>query len=270
MPKELVLCPICGQKVVAGDFCMACGRPLPQEQEGKSGFDRTLQTSYPRPDKLSPDVAQHPEEDILLNFGFSVASPTSKMLGLVLARAELNVIGEDLDKLIGQIGATRQALLLKHADKDLLTLRAQTLKEALEKTKSRREQLMAVKGSLRIEEIPEEMIVQESKLSKLKHMKRSLDTGVYREEYERIVLELDKLRADLKESADESRALLKTLNKKLREIRRESSRLEARLKIGDMTAGSYEESKLRVDRSIRILEECQEILKSMLAAAKRK
>jgi hypothetical protein len=192
------------------------------------------------------------------------------MLGLLLARAELHVIGEDLDQLIGQIEATRQALLLKHADRDVLASRAESLREAFEKTKDRRTRLMGVKGSLPIEGILSELTVQESKLSKLEKMRGSIDADVYREEHERIALEIKTLRVDLKKATDESRDWLSELKKKTRNLKREASRLEARFKIGDIATKPYEDSKVRVDRSIRILEGGQELLRSILSSVQHK
>jgi chromosome segregation ATPase len=270
MPEVSVECPFCGQKTIGGRYCKSCGRPLPEQREQESYRGSPSTTSGPGSNKENPETGPQPGEENMLELGISLDGSNSRMLGVLLARAELRVIGEGLDRLISEIEATRQALRLEHADRDVLAPRTLNLKEAFEKTKNRHAQLTSVKGSLPLEKIADELTIQESKLSKLNKMKRSIDTDVYREEHERIVFEIEKLKANLKETADESRDWLKTLNKRLGELRRESSRLEARFRIGDLAAGPYEDSKLRVDRSIRILEEGQELLKSMLTAAQRK
>ncbi len=270
MPKVLVECPFCGQKVADGRFCKSCGRPLHEERGQEWGHSRPPRNLGPSPNKGISETGPQGDEEIRPDFGFSLDGVDLKMLGVLLAKAELHVIGEDLDRLISEIGATRQALLLDHADRDLLASRAENLREAFEKTKDRRTRLIGVKGSLPIEGILDELTVQESKLLKLAKMKRSIDADVYREEHERIALQIKTLRVGLKKATDESRGWLTELDKKTRELKRESNRLEARFKIGDIATGSYEESKLQVDRSIRILEGGKELLRSILSTVRHK
>lgn len=270
MPKLVFECPFCRQKVTDGDFCKYCGRPVPEQGQPEPRRGPGSQHTGSGSIKEAAETKPNSEDQTRSFFGISVGGLDSKMLGILLARAELHVVREELDAVIRQIEATRQALLLKQADRELLASRAESLKELFETTKGKHTQLMGVKDSLPIEVIPEDLAVQESKLSKLDKMKGSIDMGVYHEEHERIVLAIESLRKDLSKATDESRKWLKALSKRVGELRRESSRLEARFKIGDVATGLYEESKIEVGRSVRILEEGQELLKSMLAAVRQK
>lgn len=270
MSKLLVECPSCGQKVTSGRFCKSCGRPLLGEPEQEQARSSVTQSMDFRPNKGVSEVGPKSEEMGIPSYGVSVDGVDSKVLSALLAQVELSVIRNELDHLINQIEATRKAVLLEHADKDVLASRAESLKEAFEKTKSRRALLIGAKGSLSIEAISAELAVQQSKLSKLERMSRSIDSDVYREEHDKIAQAVEGLRQDLKGATDESRAWIKALDSRIRALKREASRLEARFKIGDISARLYEESRLDVDRSIRILEGGQELLRSKLAAVQRK
>jgi chromosome segregation ATPase len=172
-----------------------------------------------------------------------------------MAKDELEVIDRDLDELIRQIQATRQALSLKNADRVVLTARAETLRAVLDRTKSRRAELMSIKGPLTIETVLSELASEESKLSKLEQLEGSVDAQVYDEQYEDLIASIKKLKKELKGAVKEACEWLKGMSKKTKELRREASRLDARHKI---------------DRSIEVLEGGQRALETILTMAERK
>lgn len=270
MSNALIVCPSCGRKVTGGRFCKSCGQPLPEDLvTGTTEYFVPVLTDS---GSSTGGFIVGPEAKLPAtpDFGISIDGMDSRVFSILLAQAELQVIGKELDQLIGQIEATRQALLLKHADKAILASRAEGLRQAFEKTKSRREQLRAVKGLLPIEKTLDELEVQQSKLSKLEKLKGSVDSQVYGEEHEKITIAINQLRDDLRRAVDEARRWLKAMSKKLADLKREASRLDAKHKIGDMPTSAYEESRLEVDRSIRILKGSEELLSSVLAAAEEK
>ena len=267
MSKTLVECPSCGRKVPSEGFCRSCGSALPKGWGLAKAVGPGSQLTESSSDSGDPDVRVQPNKQTLPGFSISIEGADSRVLSILLAQAELQLIGRDLDKLIGQIEATRQALLLKHADKTILASRAEGLKQAFEMTKSRREQLMAARGLLPIESILEKLKVQELKLSKLEGLSGSIDPQVYDEEHDEITHTISRLRDDLKKATDEVRGWLKAMNRKIGDLKRDASRLDARYKIGDIPANTYEKSRSEVGRSITILEGSQELLKSVLTAA---
>ena len=147
MSDEYIECPSCNSVVPIGRFCKSCGESLivapPAAAPRKAAPSESLEPLIPEEEMPST----------LPDFGISVPGMDKLAFSRVMARAELGVIQKDLDLLIKQIQATRQALQLKHADKDLLTARAEQLRAAFEKTKSRREELSGGIGKLALEKV---------------------------------------------------------------------------------------------------------------------
>ncbi|RDE13350.1 MAG: hypothetical protein C4K49_08650 [Candidatus Thorarchaeota archaeon] len=270
MSRALVVCPFCGVEVVRARFCTSCGNPLPRvsDLDGSTAALPPVTPVDSVPGVLMPasDASSPPIPD----FGVTIEDVDQRALSVLLAKAELQVIDRDLDELIRQIQATRQALSLKNADRAVLTARAGTLKEILDRTKSRRAELMSIKGPLTIETVLSELASEESKLSKLEQLEGSVDPQVYKEQHGTLITSIKKLRKELKSAAKDAREWLKGMSKKEKELRREASRLDARYKIGDISTKVFEESKSKVDRSIDVVEGGQRALEAILSMAERK
>jgi len=270
MSRALVVCPSCGAEVAHARFCTSCGKPL----SGVSRLDGSTVSSLPTtPTDLLPSVltaASNADKQPIPDFGVTVEDMDQRALSVLMAKAELEVIDRDLDELIRQIQATRQALSLKNADRVVLTARAETLRAVLDRTKSRRAELMSIKGPLTIETVLSELASEESKLSKLEQLEGSVDAQVYDEQYEDLIASIKKLKKELKGAVKEACEWLKGMSKKTKELRREASRLDARHKIGDISTKVFEESRSKVDRSIEVLEGGQRALETILTMAERK
>ncbi len=270
MSRALVVCPSCGVEVARARFCTSCGSPLP----GVSGLDGSMVSSPPA--TLSNPIlgvlvpVSDADKQPVPDFGVTVEDMDPRALSVLLAKAELEVIDRDLDELIRQIQATRQALSLKNADRAVLTARAETLRDVLDRTKSRRAELMSIKGPLKIEAVLSELTSEESKLSKLEQLEGSVDAQVYDEQHEALITSTKKLKKELKGAVKDAREWLKGMSKKTRELRREASRLDARHKIGDISTKVFEESRSKVDRSIEVLEGGQRALETILSIAEHK
>ncbi|MGY5861021.1 MAG: hypothetical protein RTU09_01410 [Candidatus Thorarchaeota archaeon] len=256
MSDKLVVCSHCGDEVPEGQFCKSCGKPL---HEHSDSIDFGEEEDYP------PLVAPISDAPLRLpEFGVIVKGMDEEALCSLLARAEISVLDAELDHLIEEVQATRQALRLEHADKGALAVRAEHLRETLEEAKKRRSELLEVKWTLRIEQIIEELDSLESKLSKLKEMRSSVDKEVYQEQGKRITKKLKGLKKEFGPAKKEARGWFKRMTKAQKELLRERNRLDAKHKIGDLSNRIYRESKSKVDRSLRILEGGLEILDGLM------
>jgi predicted nucleic acid-binding Zn-ribbon protein len=261
MSDKLVVCSSCGEEIPEGRFCKSCGRPLHENSDLINLDDE--ENDPPLIVPISDKPLRLPE------FGVIIKGMDEKALCSLLARAEISVLDVELDRLIEEIQATRQALRLEHADKGALAARAEHLRETLEKAKKRRSALLEVKWTLRIEQIIEELDSLESKISKLKEMRSSLDKEVYQEQGERLTKKLKVLKKEFGPAKKEARGWLKRMIKAQKELLRESNRLEAKHKIGDLSDRIYRESKSKVDRSLRILEGGLKILGGLIKTAEK-
>ena len=263
MSEELVTCPSCGMEVPEGSFCKSCGKPLVVAEE---------ETLYPEdfgpPVDLEPSTADEPTRSV--QFGMTVEGMDQREFVTLMSRAELEVIRKELDTLVDQIQATRQALKLKHADKAILTTRAEDLRAAFDKTKKRREELSDFRGDLRLERAVKTLDELEGKRSKLEEMKGTLDKSVYKEQKKKIAEAIKNLEKSLKIAIKDAENWLKSMSKTHRTLQKDGSRLEARHRIGDVSAGSYETSRTEVERSLKILEIGRSILDEVLVDAKKK
>ena len=261
MSDKLVVCSSCGEEVPQGRFCKSCGRPLHEHSDLIDFGDE---------EDASPLIAPISDAPLRLpEFGVIVKGMDEKALCSLLARAEISVLDAELDGLIEEIQATRQALRLEHADKGALASRAEHLREILETAKRRRSELLEVRWTLRIEQIIEELNSLESKISKLKEMRSSLDKEVYQEQGERITKNSKVLKKEFGPAKKEARGWFKRMIKAQKELLRESNRLDAKHKIGDLSDRIYRESKSKVDRSLRILEGGLKILGGLMKIAEK-
>jgi FtsZ-binding cell division protein ZapB len=256
MSDKLVGCSSCGEEVPEGKFCKSCGKPL---HEHSDLIDLDDEEDAP------PLVVPISDEPLRLpKFGVIVKGMDEKALCSLLARAETSVLDVELDNLIEEVQATRQALRLEHADKAALATRAEHLRETLERAKKRRSALLEVRWNLRIEQIIEELDSLESKISKLKEMRSSVDKEVYREQGERITKKIKVLKKEFGPMKKEARGWIKRMAKAQKELLRDGNRLDAKHKIGDLSDRIYRESRSKVDRSLGILEGGLEILDGII------
>ena len=261
MSDKLVVCSSCGEEVPGGRFCKSCGIPLREHSDLVDFGDE---------EDAPPLIAPVSDESLKLpEFGVIVKGMDENALCSLLSRAEISVLDVELDRLIEEVQATRQALRLEHADKDALAARAEHLRETLEGAKKRRSELLEVKWTLRVEQIIEELKSLESKISKLKEMRSSVDKEVYQEQGKRITTELKVLKKEFGPAKKEARGWFKRMMKTQKELLRESNRLDAKHKIGDLSDRIYRESKSKVDRSLRILEGGIEILGGLMKTAEK-
>ncbi|MFX1264108.1 MAG: hypothetical protein ACFFH0_01915 [Promethearchaeota archaeon] len=263
MSEELVTCPSCGMDVPEGSFCKSCGNPLVVTEE-----DILDPEGFEAPVDLRPPMEDEPIEAV--QFGMTVEGMDQREFVTLMARAELEVIRNELDTLVDQIQATRQALKLRHADKAILTARAEDLRAAFDKTKARREELSDYRGDLGLERAVKTLDELEEKSSKLKEMEGSLNKSVYKEQKKKIADAIKTLRKSLKSSIKDAENWLKSMNNTSRTLQRDGSRLEAQRRIGDVSAGNYETARANVERSLKILEIGRSILDEILVDAKKK
>ncbi|UCH04852.1 MAG: hypothetical protein JSW05_01460 [Candidatus Thorarchaeota archaeon] len=263
MSEALVTCPSCGMEVPEGSFCKSCGKPLIVTDE-----DILDSKDLGAPADLGPPMEDGPIEAV--QFGMTVEGMDQREFVTLMARAELEVIRKELDSLVEQIQATRQALKLRHADKAILTSRAEDLRNTFDKTKRRREELSDFRGDLRLERAVKTLDELEEKHFKLEEMEGTLDKSVYKEQKKKIADAIKSLRKSFKSSIKDAENWLKSMNKTSRTLQRDGSRLEAQHRIGDVSAGKYETARAGVERSLKILEIGRSILDEVLVDAKKR
>jgi DNA repair exonuclease SbcCD ATPase subunit len=262
MSDEYVECPSCNSVVPIGRFCKSCGARLivapPAELPGETSHE--------------PSAPLIPEEDMpdnLPEFGITVPEMERLAFTRIMSKAELSVIQKDLDLLIKQIQSTRQALQLQQSDKALLTARAEQLRAAFDRTKARREELSSGTGKLPLEKVHTSFKEHEEKLAKLDAAEDSLDSAVYKEQREKLIATLKALKKELKNSIKAAEKWHKNMKKARRTIEKDSSRLDAKYKMGDMSASTYDEAKARIERSLMVLELAREMLGEIIENAKK-
>jgi chromosome segregation ATPase len=262
MPGRLIVCPSCGNEVPVGRFCNSCGLPLPQVEIGSvtdSGSEDSLSQSH-------PDV----KKGEIPRFSLTISGMDSLASASLLSRAELEIIDEELDQLIEQIGATRQALQLKEADKSVLTSRANDLRKSFETTKKRRAELARFGSKLPLEVILNNLQEQESKLEKLEAAQDSIDSAIYKEQRSQLQAGIKALEKELKGAVKDADRWLKGIGGLRKALLKDESRLEARYKIGDVSPAAYDKAKAENDRAMRTLDVCRRILDETLANAKKR
>ncbi|MFW9833543.1 MAG: hypothetical protein ACFFEK_06085 [Candidatus Thorarchaeota archaeon] len=266
MSEPLVTCPFCGLEVPEGRFCKICGKPLDTQvilrsTDSESQFEEVEDSSIESPE---------PKTIVLPAFDVTIDDMDQEAAVILLSRSELEVVDLELDNIIERTKATRQALQLKQADKEILTARAEELRTEFEKTKSRRRELTAVSTSLVLETLLDAIDKDEVRLEKLESISGTVDKDVYKEQRKEIVDSLKELRVNLKKAIKTAKRWVKGIKKTLKKLDKEISRVEARFKIGDISRDSYDSSMSKLKRSIRIVEGCQESLESLLRIAEKR
>ncbi|NHI89457.1 MAG: hypothetical protein EAX87_08040 [Candidatus Thorarchaeota archaeon] len=266
MSDPLITCPSCGSEVPEGRFCKICGKPLTAEVPPDSSDIESRPEEAPTP--TAP--VQEPEPVALPHFDITIEDMEQQAAIVLLSRSELKVVDLELDSIIDRTKATRQALQLQQADKQVLTMRAEELRKEFEKTKNRRRELAAVSSSLVLEKILEALDNDEARLAKLEEISGTLDKGVYKEQRAEILHSIKESRNNLKTAIKNAKTWLKGIKKTLKRLDKEVSRIEARFKIGDIPRNSYDSSKTRLERNIRIVEGGREQLISLLRIAEKR
>ena len=266
MSEPLVTCPFCGLEVPEGSFCKICGRPLdsdipPSSPEVEPQFEEDIDPIAPTPEL---------EKMVLPHFDVTVEDMDHEAAVILLSRSELEVVDLELDGIIERTKATRQALQLQQADKQLLTVRAEEMRDAFEKMKTRRRELIAVSASLVLERLLDALDRDEERLTKLEAISGTVDKDVYKEQRVEIVKSIKEHRENLKQAIKTAKKWVKGIKKTLKKLDKEVSRVEAKFKIGDISRDSYDSSKARLERSITIVEGSQERLASLLRIAEKR
>ncbi|MFX1481686.1 MAG: hypothetical protein ACFFCP_00705 [Promethearchaeota archaeon] len=264
MSKPLVTCPFCKLEVPDGKYCNLCGNSLHPDEPSEPEPIDIADDQDQEPAYVEPTKTEYPAFDVTISdMDFDAAN-------ILLARAELAVVDQELDVLIGKIKATRQALQLQKADKTILTTRADELRSEFEKTKSRRRLLKTVEAPLVIEQILEALDTHEGRLSKLESISGTVDKDVYNEQRNEIVSTLKELRGNLKNAIKTTKKWMSGIKKTLKALEKEVNRIEAKYKIGDISRDKYELSKTRLERNIRIVEGGRERLTALLHRAEKR
>jgi hypothetical protein len=253
-------------EVPEGRFCKICGKPLDAEV--------TLRSPEPEPqfEQTEAPVVETPEPEskVLPYFDVSIEDMETEAAVVLMSRSELEVVDLELDNIIERTKATRQALQLQQADKTVLTVRAEELRDSFEKTKNRRRELTAVSSSLTLEKLIDAIDKDEDRLEKLEAISGTLDKDVYKEQRKEIVDSLKELRVNLKQAIKTAKKWVKGIKKTLKKLDKDVSRVEAKFKIGDISRDSYDSSMFQLKRSIRIVEGSQERLTSLLRIAEKR
>ncbi|MHA3962637.1 MAG: hypothetical protein AM325_003780 [Candidatus Thorarchaeota archaeon SMTZ1-45] len=266
MSDTLVTCPFCGLEVPEGRYCKICGKPLDVEEsisppEVESKTEEQL-------DSITLPI--QPERVDLPYFDITIEDMDNEAAVVLLSRSELDVVDMELDSIIERTKATRQALQLQQANKDVLTARAEELRDEFEKTKSRRRELAAVSTPLVLERLLEALDRDEERLEKLEAISSTVDKDVYKEQRREILHAIKELHENLKNAIKTAKKWVKGTKKTLKDLDKELSRIEARFKIGDISRNSYDSSKAKLERSIKIVEGGQKRLISLLRVAEKR
>lgn len=266
MSEPYVACPFCGMEVPEGRFCKICGKPLVTEvplssSEVEPQFEEDMESFVlpPEPEKMVPP-----------HFDVTVEDMEHEAAIVLLSRSELEIVDLELDNIIERTKATRQALQLQQADKQILTVRAEELRDEFEKTKSRRRELTAVSTQLVLEKLLDTLDKDEDRLAKLEAISGTLDKDVYKEQQVEILYAINELRVNLKQAIKTAKVWVKGIKNTLKKLDKEVSRVEAKFKIGDISRDSYDSSIARLMRSIKIVEGGQERLISLLRIAEKR
>ncbi len=269
MSEDLIICPHCKTEVPKGRFCNACGKSLAKSKDdGDTGTEANhkaiLDAIYE--DVEEPELMEHisyPE------FQFSIDGMDIRNMAILFAKSELKVLDKELDRIIAEISSTRQALDLTHADKDLLIARAKELRREFDVAKARREKLRNVEGETPLSNTLSHLSVQETKLKKLESAEKALDPVVFEEEKKRLQVRIKNLKKDLSSALKTSKQWLRSMDSEIKRLQRELSRLDAKLKIGDVSQTAYDSKKNDMNRSIGVITGGKKTLEEIIRLAEK-
>jgi len=267
---DLIVCPSCELEVPDGRFCKFCGKPLHEGIPDSNQDDSTDSTTSIVNDLFADDDDDEVSSSVSYpDFHFRIDGMDPESMAILFSEVELISLDKNLDILIHEISATRQALDLKHADKELLAARAQSLRSAFDTTKTRRTELRETQGILPLRRALTSLEKQVAKYEKLKEVKKKIDESIYEEEKTKILLRIKSFRKDLKSSLKISRQWLKGMKSESKRLRREKSRLEAKLKIGDISQTAYDVKMNETMSSLEIIEGGRETLEKVVRQAEK-
>ncbi|MCF2137477.1 MAG: hypothetical protein K9W43_09630 [Candidatus Thorarchaeota archaeon] len=276
MTKPLVICPTCGAEVPLDRYCSSCGNPLIPDLELviKDEPVEEEQMEETIPPEASPSVeatttAAPIDEGHLPKLPVTVEDMDYLVLTYLLTQSELTILNSDLDRLIDKIRATRQALSLDHADKQVLAARAEELKLALERTKARKNELLRVRLSVPLQDLASNLRSEKTKLAKLEKISSTVDPQVYREQQRELSERIKSLKREVKREIKLAHTWLKAMRKKQRVIEREINRLEAKHKIGEISTAQYETQRTQTERSLHVLLGGIELLEKIVKFAEK-
>ncbi|MFW9918745.1 MAG: hypothetical protein ACFFED_04045 [Candidatus Thorarchaeota archaeon] len=209
------------------------------------------------------------EEISYPDFAFSIDGMDPRNLAILFSKSELRVLDKELDRIIAEISSTRQALDLTHADKDLLIVRAKDLRREFDETKMRRTRLRSVEGNIPLKNVLAHLTTQESKLQKLESAEKTLDPVIFEEEKKRLQVRIKNLKNDLKSTLKVSKQWAKSMDSEIKHLRREQSRLDAKLKIGDISQTAYDSKMKDITNSIVIIEGGKKTLEEIIQLAEK-
>ena len=265
MSEPIVTCPFCNLEVPEGRYCKLCGKPLHADESQHAETPDYIDDEEPTSSDVEPVTkVSYPHFDV------TISDMEYEAAIELLTRAELEVVDLELDILIDKTKATRQALQLQHADKTVLTARAEELRAEFEKTKSRRRELKAVENPLTLEQLLEALDTHEGRLSKLESISGTVDKDVYNEQRTEIINTLKELRGNLKNAIKTAKKWVNGIKKTLKRLEKEISRVNAKFRIGDISRDTYESSKYRLERNIRIVEGGKARLIALLRLAEKR
>lgn len=261
MSRNLVLCPNCGQEVPERKYCNICGSELPTKAPPDPPTE-TLRVDDGLEESDESTGFEMPPFDVI------VEDMPAKAAAILLSRVELEVINGELERVINHTKATRQALRLKQADREVLTKRAEELKEEFERLRERKQSLTKVRAVLQLESLLNDFDHQEKRLVKLKEIEGSVDKDVFREQRAEIIEKMESLKYGLKRAVNDAKKWRKGITKTERKLEKELSRLDAKHKIGDISRHTYDSSTYRTRRSMRLLKGGANRLDNLLERAK--
>ena len=270
MPEPLIECPFCGHEVPNGKYCNLCGESLhPADSKDKPALEESVSDRIIEPEEIEEESTLT-EPPSLPHFDIVIQDMPYEATVILLSGAELEVLDEELDRIIGQTKATRQALRLQQAAKEVLIARAEVLRAEFERAKQRKRELTSVKDRLALETILEALDKNEARFSKLEGIAGTLDKDVYNEQRIEILQTIKELRKSFKEAIKLGNKWSKGIKNTIKALQKEMSRLDAKFKIGDLSRDKYDSSKARMERGVRILEGGQRRLDELLKLAKKR
>jgi hypothetical protein len=228
-------CPSCDAEIEGGPYCRFCGQRvdfLSSKNEEKAS---------------SSDI---PVIEFDIPFSDSDFTPMIPLL----SRVELTLIDEELKDIIEQIQASRQALNLESVESDQLTVRAEELRKQFEALKKRKELLLKASDTTLIEDLIQSLLDVEEKQSRLEDAPATLEKEVYKEQKNRLKNERKTVRAQLKQELKTLEHWAKEFRRTQNDLRKNLGQLDAKFKIGEISRSFYDSKRLKLVRSLSILE----------------
>ncbi len=263
MPEEFVNCPKCGHRVLVGRYCGQCGHFINEDADDTSSYETSVGAEY----GIIPS-SDYSRGNGFVDFGFEIENMDDEQQTLLFANAELEAIDSQLESLIERIKSTRQALDLPSSDKEVLARRTDRLQRELESIKARRGKLVGRSGQLKLSRFLKAIEKELDKLEKLKDAKETLDKDVFIEEKKKIEKNVDILKKHIDNEVKLAKKWIKGMKKKLKALNKELTRLEAKLKIGDVSVAIYESRRNEIGRKIEIIEGGMNSLNELLHTAR--